>query len=140
MLAGAFATTPVQNIVTRKQTAAVVSARDPTSSVSPKLSAKDIALQIRHEKGFLGFWFGYSVSLVLTLNPAITFLLHKVSLRTLVPRLRRADLGVCLTFLIAATSKLIASSIPSLLSCQYSRTGLVAIPLWADWRDFGEVK
>lgn len=111
MLAGAFATAPVQNIVTRKQTAAVVSARDPTSSVSPKLSAKDTVLQIRHEKGFLGFWSGYSASLVLTLNPAITFLLHKVSLRTLVPRLRRADLGACLTFLIAVTSKLIASSI-----------------------------
>src|ERR1700733_6264343 len=91
--------------------AAVVSTRDSTSSVLPKLSAKDIAPQIRHEKGFLDFWTGYSASLVLTLNPAITFLLHKVSLRTLVPRLRRADPGVCLTFLIAATSGLIASSI-----------------------------
>ena len=50
MLAGAFATTPVQNIVTRKRTAAVVSARGPTSSFSPKLSAKNIALQISTRK------------------------------------------------------------------------------------------
>ena len=114
MLAGAFAklwATPVQNIVTRKQTAAMVSARDSTSSVSLKLSAKDIALQIRHEKGLLGFWSGYSASLVLTLNPAITFLLHKMFLRTLVPLSRRADPGACLTFLIVAMSKSIALSI-----------------------------
>ena len=146
MLAGAFAklwTTPVQNIVTRKQTAVMVSARDPTSSVSPKLSAKDIALQIRHEKGLLGFWSGYSASLVLTLNPAITFLLYEIFLRTLVPRSRRADPGACLTFLIVAMNKSIASSVKyhlSLLSCQDLRTGPVTIPLWADWRDFGEVK
>ena len=86
----------------------MVSAWDPTSSVSPKLSAKDIALQIRHEKGLLGFWSGYSASLVLTLNPAITFLLHKIFLRTLVPRSRRADTGAFLTFLAVAMSKSIA--------------------------------
>lgn len=124
MLAGAFAklwTTPVQNIVTRKQTAAMVSARDPTSSASPELSAKDIALQIRHEKGLLGFWSGYSASLVLTLNPAITFLLHKIFLRTLVPHSRRADPGARLTFLIAAMSKAIASTITYPFSLAKSR-------------------
>ena len=89
----------------------MVSVRDPTSSVSPKPSVKDIALQIRHKKGLLGFWSGCSASLVLTLNPVITFLLHKIFLRTLVPRSHRADPGTCLTFLIAAMSKSIASSI-----------------------------
>ncbi|KAJ4356555.1 uncharacterized protein N0V89_004589 [Didymosphaeria variabile] len=114
VVAGAFAklwTTPIQNIVTRKQTAALVHARDPISSISPNLSAKDIALQIRDEKGWQGFWSGYSASLVLTLNPSITFLLHKMLLRLLVSRDKRSDPGARLTFLIAAVSKALASTI-----------------------------
>ena len=66
--------------------------------------------------------------MVLTLNPAITFLLHKVSLRTLVLRLRRADPGICLTFLIAATSKLIASSITYPFSLAKTRTQVLSQP------------
>ncbi|KAF2464347.1 mitochondrial carrier [Lindgomyces ingoldianus] len=114
VLAGAFSklwTTPIQNIVTRKQTAAMVAAREPTSSVTPRLSMKDIARQIRHEKGTQGFWSGYSASLVLTLNPSITFLLHKMLLRLLVPRYRRADPGARMTFLLAAISKVLASTV-----------------------------
>ncbi|PSN72197.1 mitochondrial carrier [Corynespora cassiicola Philippines] len=114
VLAGAFSkfwTTPIQNIVTRKQTAAMVAARNPTSSISPDLSAKDIALQIRHEKGLQGFWSGYSASLVLTLNPSITMLLHKILLRVLVPRAQRDEPGAKLTFLIAAISKAMASTV-----------------------------
>ncbi|KAF2184117.1 mitochondrial carrier [Zopfia rhizophila CBS 207.26] len=114
VLAGAlskFWTTPIQNIVTRKQTAAMITARDPTSFISPDFSAKDIALQIRHEKGLQGFWSGYSASLILTLNPSITFLLHKVLLRILVPRSRRSDPGAQITFLLAAISKVLASTV-----------------------------
>lgn len=114
MLAGAFAkalTTPIQNIVTRKQTAAMVHSRSRSSSLNPELSTKDIALQIRAEKGILGFWSGYSASLILTLNPALTFLLHETFLRALVTRERRADPGARTTFLIAAASKAIASTI-----------------------------
>ncbi|KAJ9645686.1 hypothetical protein H2199_002725 [Coniosporium tulheliwenetii] len=114
MLAGAFAklfTTPIQNIVTRKQTAAMVAARSRNPSVHPQLSTKDIALQIRDEKGLQGFWSGYSAALVLTLNPSLTFLLHEMFLRTLVPRSKRDNPGARLTFLLAATSKAIASSV-----------------------------
>ncbi|KAF2492841.1 mitochondrial carrier [Lophium mytilinum] len=114
MLAGALSklcTTPIQNIVTRKQTASMVASRDPTATASPDLSLKDIALQIRHEKGLQGFWSGYSASLVLTLNPAITFLLHKILLRALVPRARREDPGARVTFLVAALSKSVASAV-----------------------------
>jgi hypothetical protein len=114
VLAGAFSkffTTPIQNVVTRKQTAAMVAARNPTSSLSPKLSAKDIALQIRDEKGWQGFWSGYSASLILTLNPSITFLLHRVLLKLLVPHDRRAKPGARITFLLAAISKAVASTI-----------------------------
>ncbi|KAF2019847.1 mitochondrial carrier [Aaosphaeria arxii CBS 175.79] len=114
VVAGAFSkfwTTPLQNIVTRKQTAAMVAARDPSATASPNLSLKDIALQIREEKGLQGFWSGYSASLVLTLNPSITFLLHKVLLRLLVPRDRRQDPGARITFLLAAISKALASTV-----------------------------
>lgn len=114
VVAGAFAklwTTPIQNVVTRKQTAAMVHARNPTSSMSPNLSVKDIALQIRDEKGLQGFWSGYSASLVLTLNPSITFLLHKVLLRLLVSKDKRSDPGARITFLIAAISKALASTV-----------------------------
>jgi hypothetical protein len=113
VLAGAaskLCTTPVQNIVTRKQTAALLAARDPASTSSSHLSLKDIALQIRDEKGLQGFWSGYSASLILTLNPSITFLLHKVLLRMFVARDQRSDPGARTTFLIAAISKAMAST------------------------------
>ncbi|KAK5008338.1 hypothetical protein LTR39_005200, partial [Cryomyces antarcticus] len=66
---------------------------------------------IRQEKGLKGFWSGYSASLVLTLNPAITMVLHNLLIRTLVPRSRRSDPGARLTFLLAAVSKATASAI-----------------------------
>ena len=114
MLAGAFAkfiTSPVSQIVTRKQVASMVAARDSTSTISSELSAKDIALQIRHEKGIMGFWSGYSASLILTINPSLTFLLHETFLRILVKREKRSNPGSLVTFLIAAVSKAIASTI-----------------------------
>ncbi|KAJ9625578.1 hypothetical protein H2203_004336 [Taxawa tesnikishii (nom. ined.)] len=116
--AGAFSkfiTTPIQQIVTRKQTAALVAARDPTASVpasqTDKLSMKDIALQIRSERGLQGFWAGYSASVILTLNPALTFLLHNLLKRTMLPKSKRDDPGARLTFLIAAVSKAIATAV-----------------------------
>jgi hypothetical protein len=114
MLAGAFAkfiTTPVAQIVTWKQVASMVTARDEANKASPSLSARDIALRIRHEMGFLGFWSGYSASLILTINPSLTFLFHEAFLRMLVRHENRSDLGSHLTFLIAASSKAIASTI-----------------------------
>lgn len=114
--AGAFAkliTTPLQNIVTRQQTAALVSARDPTSTATPqdsdKLSMKDIALQIRSERGIAGFWAGYSASIILTLNPAITFAVDNM-LKRLLPKSTRERTPAQLTFLIAALSKVIATT------------------------------
>ncbi|KAL1646547.1 hypothetical protein SLS58_003133 [Diplodia intermedia] len=117
MVAGAFSkfwTTPVQNIVTRKQTASMAAARrgrTMSSVPGPELSARDIALQIRDEKGVRGFWSGYSAALILTLNPALTFLLHESMLRLLLPRAGRAKPGSKLTFLLAALSKVVASTI-----------------------------
>lgn len=111
-LAGAcskFFTTPISNIVTRKQTASMVSARSGSSHKEP--SVQEIASQIQSEKGLQGFWSGYSASLVLTLNPSITFFLYETFKRTLLPRSRRDDPGARITFLMAAVSKAIASTI-----------------------------
>lgn len=115
--AGAFAkliTTPVQNIVIRQQTAALVAARDPTFSTTPresdKLSMKDVALQIRSERGLAGFWAGYSASIILTLNPALTFAVEN-TLKRLLPQSRREKTPPQLTFLIAALSKAIATTV-----------------------------
>ncbi|KAH7412803.1 mitochondrial carrier domain-containing protein [Cadophora sp. MPI-SDFR-AT-0126] len=113
---GAFAgalsklfTTPISNIVTRKQTASMIAARSSSTRTEPTVS--DIASQIRSEKGLQGFWSGYSASLVLTLNPSITFFLYETFKRTLLPRSQRDDPGARITFLMAAFSKAIASSI-----------------------------
>jgi cell division septum initiation protein DivIVA len=111
-LAGAcskFFTTPISNIVTRKQTASMVSARSGSNHNEP--SVQEIASHIQSEKGIQGFWSGYSASLVLTLNPSITFFLYETLKRTLLPRSRRDDPGARLTFLMAAVSKAIASTI-----------------------------
>jgi hypothetical protein len=110
-LAGAcskFFTTPISNIVTRKQTAAMISARSGSKSAEPSVS--DIAAKIRSEKGLQGFWSGYSASLVLTLNPSITFFLYEFFKR-LLPRSKRDAPGARTVFLMAAISKAIASSI-----------------------------
>ncbi|KAK8176784.1 mitochondrial carrier domain-containing protein [Phyllosticta citribraziliensis] len=127
MLAGAAAklcTTPVQNVVTRKQTAAMVAARQrhndsisnggngkPGDGMAKGPSARAIAAQIWREKGWTGFWAGYSASLILTVNPALTFLLQGSLLRLLVAREKRKSPGARLTFLMAAASKAVASTI-----------------------------
>lgn len=111
VVAGSFAkfwTTPLQNIVTRKQAAAMMAARDPTSSTS---SVRDIAQQIIDEKGLQGFWSGYSATLILTLNPSLTFLLQGVLERLFVSKTNRSDPGAGVTFLLAAFSKAMASTI-----------------------------
>jgi hypothetical protein len=122
-LAGAcskFFTTPISNIVTRKQTASMISARSSTSS-TPEPSVSEIVSQIRSEKGLQGFWSGYSASLVLTLNPSLTFFLYETFKRTLLAPENRDDPKARVTFLMAAVSKAIASTITYPFSLAKSR-------------------
>ena len=115
-IAGAFSkllTTPISNIVTRKQTASMMSNRSGSAeepSVKPT-SARAIAHQIYGEKGLAGFWSGYSASLILTLNPSLTFFLYETFKRSLLPRSQRDHPPPSATFLLAAVSKAIASTI-----------------------------
>jgi hypothetical protein len=112
--AGAIAklfTTPVQQIVTQKQAARRQSTTPGTAPPPPALSVAAIAARIRAERGLRGFWAGYSASLVLTLNPALTFLLQSV-LGRWVGRRRRVGERVSpvTTFLLAAISKAVATA------------------------------
>ncbi|RAH48588.1 putative mitochondrial carrier protein [Aspergillus brunneoviolaceus CBS 621.78] len=114
VVAGAFAklfTTPLANIVARKQTAG--------KKGSVGSSTREIAARIRAEKGLRGFWSGYSASLILTLNPSLTFFLNEVLKYALLSRRRRRrdptqnsrSLSPAVTFLLAALSKSAASAV-----------------------------
>lgn len=112
-LAGAFSklfTTPIAIIVTRKQSLSMKSAR--SANLKPHdISVRAIAHAIKTEKGLPGFWSGYSASLVLTLNPSLTFFLFETFKRAFIPRRQRENPSPQATFFLAAFSKAIASTI-----------------------------
>jgi len=116
MAAGAVSrafTTPIANVVTRKQTASMIDG-DKESSGSVSASQKSVAQimrEIRAEKGLSGLWGGYSATLLLTLNPALTFFLQDFLKKALLGSDRWDDPGPQLTFLLAASSKAVASAI-----------------------------
>jgi hypothetical protein len=120
-LAGSFTkllTTPIANIVTRKQASVMTSAhfegpfREPTTS--------QIAHDILGQKGILGFWSGYSASLILTLNPSLTFFLFE-TFKRLLPQSKRANPPAVATFFMAAFSKACASAMTYPFSLAKSR-------------------
>ncbi|KAK2605094.1 hypothetical protein N8I77_007967 [Diaporthe amygdali] len=103
-------TTPIGNVVTRKQTASLIAEDDQAASqASRNLSFAEILHVIRAERGILGLWAGYSATLVLTLNPSITFYLQHALKKALVDRGREGESNGA-TFLVAALSKAIATA------------------------------
>lgn len=108
-------TTPLSNISTRAQTS------------RGNVSVRDIASHIQEEKGIAGFWSGYSASLILTLNPSLTFFFYEMFKR-LLPQSKRDDPGARLTFLMAALSKAAASSITYPFSLAKARAQASATP------------
>lgn len=122
VLAGAFAklfTTPLANIVARKQVA---------RGGGAATSTRAIAARIRAEKGLRGFWSGYSASLILTLNPSLTFFLNGFLKMLLRPRAqqRNTPLSPALTFLLAALSKSAASTVTYPFSMAKTRAQVAA--------------
>ena len=123
-------TTPIANIVTRKQASALTSSPPPpsarirdsssSSSISTSPSASQIARDILDQKGPLGFWSGYSASLILTLNPSLTFFLFE-TFKRLLPRAKRDNPPAAAIFFMAATSKACASAITYPFSIAKSR-------------------
>ncbi|RMZ84623.1 hypothetical protein DV737_g1194, partial [Chaetothyriales sp. CBS 132003] len=96
------ATTPLANVVTRKQTA---------GPDADKLSTRETMEQIRREKGLAGLWSGYSASLVLALKPSLTLAVFEALKRVLLPQSRARDVPPALTVVLVALSKAIAASV-----------------------------
>jgi hypothetical protein len=88
-----------------------MSSREEGAQTNTTPTAREIARDILNEKGVLGFWSGYSASLVLTLNPSITFFLFETFKKLALPRDRRQNPPPSLTFLLSAISKACASSL-----------------------------
>lgn len=99
-----FVAAPLSNVVTRKQTAAMLRPSEKTPSFG------SIYRDIMREKGVGGFWSGYSASLLLNLNPSITFLLYE-KLKPHVLEYRGSALGRTDVFLLAALCKAAASTL-----------------------------
>lgn len=102
-VAGACAralTTPISNVVTRKQMS------------SGQQTLLEMLAAIRKQSGLLGLWSGYSATLVLTLNPSITFFVNRRLAERIIPALEDEDIPVAwVAFLIAAWSKATATAI-----------------------------
>lgn len=102
-VAGACAralTTPISNVVTRKQMS------------SEQQTLLEMLAAIRKQSGLLGLWSGYSATLVLTLNPSITFFVNRRLAERIIPALEDEDIPVAwVAFLIAAWSKATATAI-----------------------------
>lgn len=102
-VAGACAkacTTPLSNIVARKQTA------------ESDMSFGEIVAEIKKRDGIAGFWSGYSATLVLTLNPSLTFLINRRLASKIIEALQDEDIPVAwVAFLLAASSKAAATAI-----------------------------
>lgn len=106
-------TTPIGNVVTRKQTASLITDEGPDTTGQAGrtgLSFAEILHVIRAEKGLLGLWAGYSATLVLTLNPSVTFYLQHALKKALVDRGRDGESNGA-TFLVAALSKAVATAV-----------------------------
>lgn len=95
---------PLSNVVTRKQTAALLRPNEKTPSFA------SIYRDIMREKGISGFWSGYSASLLLNLNPSITFLLYE-KLKPHVVEHRGSALDRTDIFLLAALCKAAATTL-----------------------------
>ncbi len=124
VLAGAFSkllTTPIANVVTRLQTSSMVAARSNGIFSTSTATVRSVANDIRSEKGLQGFWSGYSASLILTLNPSLTFFFFETFKRVTLARHRRADPPALATFILAAMSKALASAITYPFSLAKSR-------------------
>lgn len=119
-------TTPIGNVVTRKQTASLLTGTSPGSSSPaarpssssssssqrlPEPSIGEVLRVIRAEKGLAGLWAGYGATLVLTLNPSITFYLQHALKKALSDRRGGASESGAVTFLTAALSKVVATAV-----------------------------
>ncbi len=95
-------TTPASNVTARRQAAGM-----------PDRSPAEVLRDMWPQGGVRGLWAGYEASLMLTLNPSITFFVHRVLEKTRRQKGGSRDgiLGAGLTFLLAAASNVFATAV-----------------------------
>lgn len=113
-LAGMFCkliTAPLSTIVTRQQTAAVVSDSidEKGSHHKPETSALGIAREIYAEKGIFGFWTGYRATMLMSVNPSLTYYFYQVLKAVFLPRRYRDNPSNLVLFFFPATAKTLAT-------------------------------
>ncbi|GAA5994927.1 uncharacterized protein JCM10292_004435 [Rhodotorula paludigena] len=81
------------------------------SSYGSAPSALAIAKEIYDEQGLSGFWSGFQSTIILTLNPAITFYAFAALKRALIPAKHREHPTPMQTFLCGALASSVASAI-----------------------------
>lgn len=110
-----FITSPLSNIVTRQQTAAVLAKSLPLdgnekfSAAKVKTSAVDIAKDIYAEKGITGLWTGYKATMLLSVNPSLTYYFFQLLKVLLIPRKHRDNPSKFELFFYPATAKSMAT-------------------------------
>lgn len=92
-----FITAPLNNVVTRKQ------------ATKSSTSTKQVAIDIYNEKGVTGFWTGYKNSIILSINPSLTYYFFQYLKAILIPRRRRANPSSMENFFLSALAKTIAT-------------------------------
>lgn len=118
--------------MTRRQTASLLDASSDPPKDGPSQRDKsfgEIISEIRRERGLLGLWAGYSASLVLTLNPSMTFFLQQILKRAFVPRERWDEPGARMTFILAALSKVAATTVTYPFQIAKARVQVSAAPV-----------
>lgn len=124
-LAGALAqifTIPVSVIATRQQVGNTENSSTTSTSLIPDNSFLGVGREIIRKEGVTGLWLGIKPSLVLTVNPAITYgMFERVKGIVLLARAKTGGgtkLTPGLSFLIGALSKTLATVV-SFVICLY---------------------
>lgn len=120
-----FFTSPLNNVTTRQQTADIVGhnkgrglrALKSTKEVRPAPTDDDeepsteflkVVHQIYKEKGITGFWAGYKATILLSINPSLTYYFFQLLRTNLIPRRRRENPTSLEIFFLAAFAKIFA--------------------------------
>ncbi|KAG0022532.1 ADP/ATP carrier protein [Entomortierella chlamydospora] len=87
----------------------VVTTRQQTMPLGERQNLRDTAMDIVEEEGWTGLWKGLKPSLVLVINPAITYGMYSRIQELVLKAFRRKDMTPGLVFLVGALAKTLAT-------------------------------
>ncbi|KAF9108451.1 ADP/ATP carrier protein [Mortierella sp. AM989] len=87
----------------------VVTTRQQTMPLGERMDLKATAMEIVGEEGWTGLWKGLKPSLVLVINPAITYGMYSRIQELVLKAFRRKDMTPGLVFLVGALAKTLAT-------------------------------